>query len=316
MFGDATFKNRSHEISRRRFVQGLVASGLVASFDLWRWPGLAAAAVAEPAVLTGSHFDLVVDEMPVNFTRRSSVATAINGSVPGPLLKWREGDTVTISVTNRLKVPTSIHWHGVRSPADMDGVPGPSFPGIAAGQTFTYTIPVKQHGTYWYHSHSRFQEQTGHYGPLVIEPRDKDPNQCDRDYVIVLSDWTDEDPETILTNLKGQSDYYNYHQRTVGTFFSDVRKKGTRSNGVRPSDVGPHEHEPHRHSGRERRDLHLPDQWTTACRQLDSIVQPARAGPSALHQRLIDEHLRRAHPRIADDGGADRWQRCRAGRGR
>lgn len=226
MFGDATFKNRSHEISRRRFVQGLVASGVVASFDLWRWPGLATGAVAEPAVLTGSHFDLVVDEMPVNFTRRSSVATAINGLVPGPLLKWREGDTVTISVTNRLKVPTSIHWHGVRSPADMDGVPGLSFPGIAAGQTFTYTIPVKQHGTYWYHSHSRFQEQTGHYGPLVIEPRDKDPNQCDRDYVIVLSDWTDEDPETILTNLKGQSDYYNYHQRTVGTFFSDVRKKG------------------------------------------------------------------------------------------
>jgi CopA family copper-resistance protein len=108
----------------------------------------------------------------------------------------------------------------------MDGVPGLSFPGIAAGETFTYTIPIKQHGTYWYHSHSRFQEQTGHYGPLVIEPRDKDPVQCDRDYVIMLSDWTDENPETILSNLKGQSDYYNYHQRTAGTFFSDVRKHG------------------------------------------------------------------------------------------
>ena len=182
--------------------------------------------VVEQAVLTGSHFDLVVDETAVNFTGRSSVATAINGSIPGPLLRWREGDTVTISVTNRLKVPTSIHWHGIRSPADMDGVPGLSFPGIAAGETFTYKIPIKQHGTYWYHSHSGFQEQTGHYGPLIIEPRDKDPIQYDRDYVIMLSDWTDENPETIFSNLKGQSDYYNYQQRTAGTFLSDVRKHG------------------------------------------------------------------------------------------
>ena len=149
-------------ISRRRFVQGLVAGGVIAGFDLWRWPAFASSSLSEPAVLTGSHFDLVVAETPVNFTGRSSVATAINGSIPGPLLKWREDDTVTISVTNRLKVPTSIHWHGVRSPADMDGVPGLSFPGIAAGETFTYRIPIVQHGTYWYHSHSRFQEQTGH----------------------------------------------------------------------------------------------------------------------------------------------------------
>ena len=226
MFGDATFKNRSHKISRRRFVQGLVAGGMIAGFDWWRWPSLAISAVVKPVELKGSHFDLVVDETPVKFAGRRAVATAINGSIPGPLLRWREGDTVTISVTNRLKVPTSIHWHGVRSPADMDGVPGLSFPGIAAGQAFTYVIPVKQRGTYWYHSHSRFQEQTGHYGPLVIEPHDKDPIEYDRDYVIMLSDWTDEDPETILSNLKGQSDYYNYQQRTVGTFFSDVRKNG------------------------------------------------------------------------------------------
>jgi CopA family copper-resistance protein len=229
MFGRTTSKSGSLKITRRRFVQGLVAGGVIAGFDLWRWAALARSTAAEPAVLTGSHFDLVVDETPVNFTGRSAVATAINGSIPGPLLRWREGDTVTISVTNRLKVPTSIHWHGVRSPADMDGVPGLSFPGIAAGQTFTYTIPVKQSGTYWYHSHSRFQEQTGHYAPLIIEPRDKDPVKYDRDYVIMLSDWTDEDPETLLRNLKGQSDYYNYHQRTVGAFFSDVKKNGLRA---------------------------------------------------------------------------------------
>jgi len=227
MLGYTSSKNGTpKKISRRRFVQGLVAGGVIAGFDRWRWAALAMSRVAEPAVLTGSHFDLVIDETPVNFTGRSAVATAINGSIPGPLLRWREGDTVTISVTNRLKVPTSIHWHGVRSPADMDGVPGLSFPGIAAGQTFTYKIPIKQRGTYWYHSHSRFQEQTGHYGPLVIEPRDEDPVQYDRDYVIMLSDWTDEDPEIVFSNLKGQSDYYNYQQRTVGTFFSDVRKKG------------------------------------------------------------------------------------------
>ena len=156
-------------LSRRRFVQGLVAGGVIAGFDLWRMPVMAMRSPAEQAVLTGNHFDLVIDEVPVNFTGRNAVATAVNASIPGPLLRWREGDTVTISVTNRLKVPTSIHWHGVRSPADMDGVPGLSFPGIAAGETFTYTIPVKQSGTYWYHSHSRFQEQTGHYAPLIIE---------------------------------------------------------------------------------------------------------------------------------------------------
>jgi CopA family copper-resistance protein len=227
MNSDVNFKKPS--LSRRRFVQGLVAGGVIAGFDLWRWPAFAAGSISEPAVLTGSHFDLVVDETPVNFTGRSSVATAINGSIPGPLLKWREGDTVTISVTNRLKVPTSIHWHGLRSPADMDGVPGLSFPGIAAGETFTYTIPVKQNGTYWYHSHSRFQEQTGHYAPLVIEPRDKDPVEYDRDYVIMLSDWTDEDPETIFSNLKQQSDYYNYHRRTAETFFSDIKQQGLKA---------------------------------------------------------------------------------------
>jgi CopA family copper-resistance protein len=219
-------RSKGKSLSRRRFVQGLVAGGVIAGLDLWRWPALAMREISEQAVLTGNHFDLVVKETQVNFTGRSAVATAINGSIPGPLLRWREGDTVTISVTNLLKVPTSIHWHGVRSPADMDGVPGLSFPGIAAGETFTYRIPVRQSGTYWYHSHSRFQEQTGHYAPLVIEPRDEDPVQTDRDYVIMLSDWTDEDPETLFSNLKQQSDYYNYHQRTVGTFFSDVKKNG------------------------------------------------------------------------------------------
>jgi CopA family copper-resistance protein len=226
----ASFAHRPIRISRRRFVKGLIAGGAIAGFDLWRWPALAQTGRrVEPAVLSGSRFDLVIEEVAANFTGRPAVATAVNGSVPGPLLRWREGDTVTISVANRLNVPTSIHWHGIRSPADMDGVPDLSFPGIAAGETFVYRIPVKQSGTYWYHSHSRFQEQTGHYGPLIIEPRGRERISYDRDYVVLLSDWTDEDPETILSNLKQQSDYYNYHQRTAGTFLADAREQGLRA---------------------------------------------------------------------------------------
>jgi CopA family copper-resistance protein len=213
-------------INRRRFVQGLVAGGVIAGFDIWRLPAFALTNRNEQTALTGDLFDLTIEEVAVNFTGRLGVATAINGSVPAPLLRWREGDTVTVAVTNRLRAPTSIHWHGLRIPAEMDGVPGLSFPGIAPGETFVYRFLVQQSGTYWYHSHSRFQEQTGHYGPIIIKPRDEDRIQFDREYVILLSDWTDENPETLFGNLKQQSDYYNFHQRTVGTFFSDVRKKG------------------------------------------------------------------------------------------
>jgi CopA family copper-resistance protein len=156
-------------------------------------------------------------------------AIKINGSLPGPTLKWREGDTVTIAVTNHLPEATSIHWHGIRVPAAMDGVPGLSFPGIAPGQTFNYRFPVVQNGTYWYHSHSGPQEQIGLIGALIIEPQAKDPIAYDRDYVVLLSDWSDTDPDTLYANLKKQSDYYNYHKRTAGTFIDDVETKGLRS---------------------------------------------------------------------------------------
>ena len=144
-------------ISRRRFVQGLAIGGAIATLDGGGWHAFGETAPHSPEMLTGKHFELAIDSLPVNFTGRRSVATAINGSVPGPTLRWRECDTVTIAVTNRLKTPTSIHWHGIRLPADMDGVPGLSYPGIAPGETFHYRIPVEQSGTYWYHSHSRFQ---------------------------------------------------------------------------------------------------------------------------------------------------------------
>ena len=213
-------------ISRRRFVEGLAAGAAIAALD---WNGLTVFGETTPYMpptLSGKHFDLTIDSRPVNFTGKRSVSTAVNGSVPGPILRWREGDAVTIAVTNRLKTPTSIHWHGIRLPAGMDGVPGLSYPGIAPGKTFHYRIPVEQSGTYWYHSHSRFQEQTGLSGALIIDRSGKDPIEFDREYVIFLSDWTDTNPETIFSNLKEQSDYYNYHRLTVPNFFSAAKKKG------------------------------------------------------------------------------------------
>lgn len=150
----------------------------------------------------------------------------INGGIPGPQLRWREGDTVTLRVKNRLKDMTSIHWHGIILPANMDGVPGLSFHGIEPDGTYVYQFKVKQNGTYWYHSHSGFQEQVGVYGPLVIDAKEPEPFEYDRDLVVMLSDWTDENPASLMKTLKKQADYYNTHKRTVGDFINDVADKG------------------------------------------------------------------------------------------
>ncbi|MBS0640896.1 MAG: copper resistance system multicopper oxidase [Proteobacteria bacterium] len=216
-------------LSRRRFVQGLATVGSAIGVGDLLNPVPAHGAAQHMPVLSGTTFDLTIDHMPVNLSGRPAVATAINGSIPGPILRWRQGDTVVVNVTNRLTEDTSIHWHGIRSPSEMDGVPGLSFRGISPGETFTYRIPLFQSGTYWYHSHSGFQEQKGHYGALIVEPRTGYPVKFDRDYIVLLSDWTDQSPDTIVSNLKFQSDYYNFHQRTVGTFFADVAKHGLSS---------------------------------------------------------------------------------------
>lgn len=208
--------------SRRRFVQGLAAVGGLAASGI---PRKAWATTAQTA-LSGDRFDLTIGAMPINITGRPRIATAVNGSVPAPILRFREGDTVTINVTNKLDEPTSIHWHGIKLPNDMDGVPGLTFKGIMPGETFIYRFPIVQSGTYWYHSHSGMQEQTGLYGPLIFEPRTKEPYAYDREYTVVLSDWTDEDPMTVVANLKQQSDYYNYDRRTLGTFIDDARRDG------------------------------------------------------------------------------------------
>ena len=215
--------------SRRRFVRGLVAGGVMVGLSPWvraAAQGLADTRTGAAPVLSGTNIDLVVAESPVNFTGRPRMATTINGSIPAPTLKLREGDTVTIRVTNRLREATSIHWHGIILPYQMDGVPGVSFPGIAPGETFTYQFRLEQTGTYWYHSHSGTQEQTGMYGALIVEPREADPIRADRDHVVLLSDWTDEDPMRVLAKLKAQSDYYNFNQPTAIDFFRDVADMG------------------------------------------------------------------------------------------
>ncbi|MBW5415223.1 copper resistance system multicopper oxidase [Pseudomonas sp. MAG002Y] len=212
--------------SRRTFVKGIAAGGILGGLGLWRNPVWAITSPGMQNVLTGTEFDLLIGETPVNIAGKSKPAMTINGGLPGPLLRWREGDTVTLRVRNRLKDTTSIHWHGIILPANMDGVPGLSFHGIEPDGMYVYTFKVKQNGTYWYHSHSGFQEQSGVYGPLVIDAKDPEPFIYDRDYVVMLTDWTDEDPVRLMKKLKKQADYYNFNKRTVGDFINDVSEKG------------------------------------------------------------------------------------------
>ncbi len=212
---------------RRRFVKGLAMGG--ALLGLGGLPEQLLAAAASPAaqpMLRGKHFKLAIGPQPVNFTGKERIATAVNGSVPGPILRWKEGERITLDVTNNLREASSIHWHGIILPTEMDGVPDISFDGIAPGATFRYQFQVKQSGTYWYHSHSGFQEQTGQYGSIIIDPATTDPVSSDREYVVMLSDWSDEDPGDIYATLKKMSGYYNFSERTTGDLIRDIREKG------------------------------------------------------------------------------------------
>jgi len=220
--------------SRRQFLRtlgaGLFTTGINATFPLASW------ALSSPASLhegiqhyrPQDYFDLTFRDTPLNINGRIGTATAINGTVPGPLIRWQEGDTVTMDVTHQLETSghTSIHWHGILVPFRMDGVPGVNFNGIQPGETYRYQFKVVQAGTYWYHSHSRFQEQTGSYGPLVIDPADGEPFHYDRDHVIVLSDWAFTDPETLFRNINLSPEYYIYYKRTVFNYLQDVREQG------------------------------------------------------------------------------------------
>ena len=217
-------------LARRTFVQGLVTSGVLAGLAMWRPSAGASHGTRQGTVLTGTEFDLSIGEMPVNFTGAARVAITVNDSLPAPILRWREGDSVTLLVSNRLREDdASIHWHGILLPANMDGVPGLSFHGIRPGETYRYHFQVRQAGTYWYHSHSAFEEQRGLYGPLVIEPREPEPFRYEREHVVMLSDWTDENPDRLFAKLKKHSDYYNFHKRTVGDFARDIERQGLKA---------------------------------------------------------------------------------------
>lgn len=220
--------------SRRLFVQGLAAGGVVAGIAAVGVPqrALAAATAAPrlagaPAVLSDTRIELAIGESLANFTGRTRPAITVNGSLPAPILRWREGQTVDLFVRNTLeRHPTSIHWHGILLPANMDGVPGLSFNGIGPGETYHYHFELKQSGTYWYHSHSMFQEQAGLYGALIIDPAEPAPYRHDREHVIMLSDWTDMDPGALFRRMKKLAAYDNYYMRTLPDFLRDVKRDG------------------------------------------------------------------------------------------
>ncbi len=217
-------------LSRRRFVLGVTSSTLLAGLGFA--PSVLNAAIKQAQTgqmtLTGKVFDLTIGEQSVNFTGTPAIATTVNGSLPAPTLRFKEGDTVTMRVKNTLSVTTSIHWHGLILPSNMDGVPGISnnFNGIAPGKTFIYQFKLVQSGTYWFHSHSGFQEQTGLYGSIIVDPIEKEPFAYDKEHIVMLSDWSDEDPNDIYTKLKKLSHYYNFKERTHTDLINDINKKG------------------------------------------------------------------------------------------
>lgn len=218
-------------VSRRQFLQAAATMGLISGLEslvpAHAWARTGNLEAARRVVGDADVFDLTVARTALNIDGRASAQPiTVNGSIPAPLLRLREGRDAVLRVTNRLEESTSIHWHGILLPPEMDGVPGVSFAGIAPGETFEYRYPVRQSGTYWYHSHSGLQEQLGHYGPLVVEPVEPEPFTYERDYAVVLSDWTFDDPADVLRKLKISEGYYNYNQRTVGDFFRDVEGMG------------------------------------------------------------------------------------------
>lgn len=227
--------NNKNMLNRRRFLTG--SSTLLGASMLSTLPTIANSALGanqknavinsdkpdhKVPILTGKEFDLYVSKKPIIVDGKSSTATLINDSLPAPTLKMREGDTVVIRVHNQMNESTSIHWHGLLVPFEMDGVPGISFDGIPANSTFTYKFTLKQSGTYWYHSHTGFQEQTGMRGAIVIEPKGRERHPIEEDHVILLSDWTHRDPHNLVKLLKQRADFDNYHLPDFKKLLSDI----------------------------------------------------------------------------------------------
>ena len=215
-------------VSRRQFLNGALTGGalLAASSLLPAWARPSSQGNMGLRTLTGNRFDLDIDRFPIQIGGRTGMAVGVNGTVPAPLLRFREGEDITLNVTNHLDEDSSIHWHGLLVPFQMDGVPGVTFPGIRPGETFPYKFSVPQNGTYWYHSHSGLQELLGHYGPIIIDPKGADPVSYDREYILVLSDWSFESPYRIFHKLKTMSESYNFAHRTIPDFLEDAAERG------------------------------------------------------------------------------------------
>ncbi|MBB6506293.1 CopA family copper-resistance protein [Sphingomonas endophytica] len=206
-----------HDPAARFGRRDLLRAGgvLAASACAPAWAQSGSAGIAPRPELSGSDIHLRIAHQMMTIDGRQSHAIGINGSAPAPLIRLREGQTVRLHVENALDEESSIHWHGLLVPFHMDGVPGVSFPGIAPRSTFTYEFPVKQAGTYWYHSHSGLQEQMGLYGPIVIDPATPDAAAPAREHVILLSDHSQLHPHTIFRKLKQQGGYFNYQKQTL-----------------------------------------------------------------------------------------------------
>lgn len=222
------------DVNRRQFVTGTIAGASLLSLGIKpSFADIAAinqssnnASFHRPDEITGNIFNLNIDYQKVNFTGRKRIGNSVNGSIPAPTLRFKEGEDITLHVNNKLTDSSSIHWHGLILPNEMDGVPGLTFDGIPSNKSYTYQFKAVQNGTYWYHSHSKFQEQQGVYGAIIIDPKEPEPFTYDKDYVIVLSDWTDEDPNKVLSNLKKMPHYYNTKERTIFDTINDIKEKG------------------------------------------------------------------------------------------
>ena len=216
-------------ISRRLLLKRAAALGLLAAVERIIPACAATNTIVNPGSqtpLSGDVIDLTISEQLFRLDDRTGTAITINGTIPGPVIRLKEGHQATLRVTNRLEEDTSIHWHGILLPPHMDGVPGVSFAGIKPGTTFTYRFLVKQSGTYWFHSHSGGQEVRGMYAPMIIDPIEPEPFRYDREYVVMLSDWSFESSEVLFDNLKKQNGYYNFQKRDAHEFFSDIRRMG------------------------------------------------------------------------------------------
>jgi CopA family copper-resistance protein len=225
-------QNKTDSISRRVLLKRAGVLGLLTAlnplFASCVSHPLPTAARPGPDILTlsGELIDLTISQRSFPLGGHVGIATTINGTIPAPLIRLKEGQDVTIRVTNQLMEDSSIHWHGILLPSRMDGVPGVSFRGIQPGETYSYRFPVKQSGTYWYHSHSGGQELQGMYGAMIIDPVEPDPVQYDREYIIILSEWSDESADVMMDHLKKSSGYYNYQKRDAREFVSDAKRWG------------------------------------------------------------------------------------------